>query len=97
MRTVSLSPSSYLLYGCDLKDGETGNEAKFISFFAAAGMLVVMSLPTFARPSHPPQDQPTSQTQSVQNGGEKQKAEPGSGKEIGKGGEEIWQRRRQRG
>ena len=62
--------------------------AKFTSIFAAACTLVFLSLPAFARPSHPPQDQQTSQTQSLQKGG-KQKVEPGSGKEIGKGGEDV--------
>jgi hypothetical protein len=62
--------------------------AKFTSIFAAAGMLVFLSLPAFGRASHPPQDQQTPQTQSVQKG-EKQKVEPSSGKEIGKGGEDI--------
>ncbi len=47
-----------------------------------------LSLPAFARPANPPQDQRTAQTQSVQNG-RNQKVEPGSGKEIGKGGEDI--------
>ena len=54
--------------------------------FAAACMLVFLSLPAFSRPS--PQNQQTSQTQSVPKG-EKQNVEPGSGKEIGKGGEDI--------
>jgi len=58
---------------------------KFTSIFAAACVLFFLSLPAFA---HPPQDQQTPQTQSVQKG-EKQKVEPGSGKEIGKGGEDI--------
>src|SRR5580700_392561 len=62
--------------------------AKFASIFAAACVLFFLSLPAFAQPSHPPQDQQTSQTESVQKG-EKQKVEPGSGKEIGKGGEDI--------
>jgi hypothetical protein len=62
--------------------------AKFTSTFAAACMLVFLSLPSFARPSHPPQGQQTSQTQPVQKG-EEQKVETSSGKEIGKGGEDI--------
>ena len=62
--------------------------AKFTSICGAACMLVFLSLSAFARPSHPPQDQQASQTQSVQKG-EKQKVEPSSGKEIGKGGEDI--------
>jgi len=62
--------------------------ANFTSIFAAACMLVFLSLPAFSQSSHPPQDEQTSQTQSVQKG-EKQKVEPSSGKEIGKGGEDI--------
>ena len=62
--------------------------AKFIWIIAASWVFVSLSLPGFARPSGPPQDQQTSQTQSVQKG-EKQKVEPSSGKEIGKGGEDI--------
>ena len=64
------------------------NRANFESILAAACMWLFLSLPAFARPSHPPQDQQTSQTQSVQKG-EKQKVEPSSGKEIGKGGEDV--------
>jgi hypothetical protein len=62
--------------------------AKFTSMLAAACMLVFLSLSAFARSSHPPQHQQTSQTQSDQKG-EQQKVEPSSGKEIGKGGEDI--------
>jgi hypothetical protein len=62
--------------------------AKFTSIFAATCELIFLSLPAFARLSHPPQDQQTPQTQSVQKG-EQQKVEPSSGKEIGKGGEDI--------
>ena len=53
---------------------------KFTSIFATC-MLVLLSLPAFSRPSHPPQDQQTSQRQSVQKG--EKKVEPSSGKEIG--------------
>jgi hypothetical protein len=60
--------------------------ANFTSIFAAC-MLVFLSLPALSQ-SHPPQDQQTSQTQSVQKG-KRQKVEPSSGKEIGKGGEDI--------
>jgi hypothetical protein len=63
-------------------------KAKFASIFAAGCILVFLSLPTFARPANPPQDQGTAQTQSVQKGKE-QKVKPSSGKEIGKGGEDI--------
>jgi len=60
----------------------------FTSMFAAACMWVSLSLPAFARPSLPPLDQGISQTQSVQKE-EKQKPEASSGKEIGKGGEDV--------
>lgn len=57
---------------------------KFTSILRAACILIFLSLPAFAQPSHLPQDQGTSQTK-----GEKQKVEPSSGKEIGKGGEDV--------
>ena len=63
-------------------------KTNFTSIFWAACILVFLSLPAFARPANPPQDQGTAQTESVQQG-EKQKVEPSSGKEIGKGGEDI--------
>ena len=63
-------------------------ETKIASIFIAACILVFLSLPVFARPANPPQDQGTAQTESVQKG-EKQKVEGSSGKEIGKGGEDI--------
>ena len=63
-------------------------KAKFASICAAACMLVLVSLPAFSRSSNPPQDQQASQAQSAQKG-EKQNPEPGSGKEIGKGGEDV--------
>src|ERR1700676_5418642 len=59
-------------------------KAEFASIFVAACLLVFLSLPVFARPA----DQETAQTQSVQKG-KKQKAERNSGKEIGKGVEDI--------
>jgi hypothetical protein len=62
--------------------------AKFASIFAAACILVFLSLPTFARPANLPQDQGTAQTQSVEKG-KKQKAGSSPGKEIGKGGEDV--------
>ena len=63
-------------------------KAKFASIFVTACMLVFLSLPPFARPAHPPQDQGSAQTQSVQKD-KKQKVERSSGREIGKGGEDI--------
>jgi hypothetical protein len=61
---------------------------KFAWTIVAVCILFFFSLPAFPRPVNPPQDQGTAQTQSVQNG-RNQKVEPGSGKEIGKGGEDI--------
>jgi hypothetical protein len=63
-------------------------KAKFASIFAAATILVFLSLPAFARPANPTQDEGTTHTQSAQKS-KNPKAEPGSGKEIGKGGEDI--------
>ena len=63
-------------------------KTNFASILTAACILVFLSLPAFARPANPPQDQGTAQTESVQKG-EKQKVEPSSGKEIGKGGEDV--------
>jgi hypothetical protein len=60
--------------------------AKIPSICLAACILVFLSLPVFARPANPGQDQGTAQTQSVEKG---KKAEPGPGKEIGKGGADI--------
>jgi hypothetical protein len=61
--------------------------AKFAMFVAACN-LFFLSLPALARAANSPQDQGTTQTQSVQNG-EQQKVQPGPGKEVGKGGEDI--------
>src|SRR5580704_10698956 len=63
-------------------------KTKFALIFVAACILVFVSLPAFARPANRPQDQGTAQTQSVQKG-ENQKVEPSSGKEVGKGGEDV--------
>jgi|SRR5579864_4730856 hypothetical protein len=64
-------------------------DTNFASIFLAACILVFLSLlPAFARPANPPQDQGTAQTESVQKG-ENQKVERSSGKEIGKGGEDV--------
>jgi hypothetical protein len=62
-------------------------KAKFPMFVAACNLLF-LSLPALARPANSPQDQGTTQVQSVQKD-EKQKAQPGPGKEVGKGGEDI--------
>jgi hypothetical protein len=61
-------------------------KSKFAS--TAACILVFWSLPAFARPANAPQDQATAETRSMQKG-KKQKVERSSGKEIGKGGEDI--------
>ena len=61
---------------------------KFATLLVTACSLFFLSLPAFARNENPPQDQGTAQTQSVPKGKE-QKAKRGSGKEIGKGGEDI--------
>src|SRR6202035_1191121 len=64
------------------------SETQFIAIFVAVCLLLFLSLPPVARPANPPQNQGTAQTQSA--GEDKnQKVEPGSGKEIGKGGEDI--------
>jgi hypothetical protein len=63
-------------------------KAKFASIFVAECSLVFLSLSAFARPANRPQDQGSAQTQSVQKG-KKQNAERSSGKEIGKGGEDM--------
>jgi hypothetical protein len=63
--------------------------AKCVPVFVTACLLV---LPAFAASWNPPQNQEnaqgTAQTQSVTKG-DKQKPEPGAGKEIGKGSEDI--------
>jgi hypothetical protein len=63
-------------------------KAKFVSIFAAACIVVFLSLPALARRAYPLQDQGSDQTQSVSKS-KKEKVERGSGKEIGKGGEDI--------
>ncbi len=62
-------------------------KAKFATFVAACALLF-LSLPVLARPANSPQDQGTTQTQSGPKG-ENHKAQPGNGKEVGKGGEDI--------
>src|SRR6266478_3020809 len=58
------------------------------AMFVAACTLLFLSLPALARPANSPQDQGTTETQPVKKG-EKQKVQPGPGKEVGKGGEDI--------
>jgi hypothetical protein len=62
-------------------------KAKF-EMFVAVGTLLFLSLPVVARSANSPHDQATEQTQSAQKG-KSQKAQPGPGKEVGKGGEDI--------
>src|ERR1700730_3692535 len=62
-------------------------KAKF-SMFVAACILLFWSLTALARPANSPQDQGTSQTQSVPKG-EKQKVQPGPGKDVGHGSADI--------
>jgi hypothetical protein len=62
-------------------------KAKFATLMAAC-ILLFLSLPALARPGNSPQDQGTTQTQSVQKG-EHQKLQPGPGKDVAKGGEDI--------
>ena len=62
-------------------------KAKF-PMFVAACTLLFLSLPALARPQNSPQDQGTTQTQLAKKD-KKQKGQPGPGKEVGKGGEDI--------
>ena len=62
-------------------------KAKFAIFVAACALLF-LSLSALARPANSSQDQGTAQTRSVEKG-EKQKGQPGPGKDVGKGGEVI--------
>src|SRR5258708_33816715 len=61
--------------------------AKFAMFVAACNLLL-LSLPALAGPQNSPQDQATTQTQLAKKD-KKQKGQPGPGKEVGKGGEDI--------
>src|ERR1700756_75018 len=63
-------------------------KTKLASIFVTAGIVIFLSLPTFAGPVSRPQDQGTAETQSAKKD-RKQKAERGPGKEIGKGGEDV--------
>jgi hypothetical protein len=51
-------------------------------------LLLFLTLPAPARPANSPQDQGSTQTHSAQKG-KNQKVQPGPGKEVGKGGEDI--------
>ena len=63
-------------------------KAKFASILGSLGVFVYVSLPALAGLPNPPQDQGTVQTQSVEKSKDSN-VKPGSGKEIGKGGEDI--------
>jgi hypothetical protein len=62
--------------------------AKLAWLLVAADIVIFLSLPGFARPANRTQEQGTAETQSVKKD-KKQKVEPGPGKEIGKGGEDV--------
>lgn len=65
---------------------------RLASIFVAAYVSVFLSLPAFARPANPSQDQGTAQTQSGsldKTQQDKQKAGTGPGKDVGKGGEDV--------
>jgi hypothetical protein len=61
---------------------------QFGSISVAACVSVFLSLPTFARPANPHQDQGTARTQSEPQH-KKQKAGTSPGKDLGKGGEDV--------
>lgn len=61
-------------------------KAKFASIFVVVCTVFFLSLPAFARPANPPQDQGAAQTQSKDK---EQKAGGSPAKEIGKGGEDV--------
>ena len=58
------------------------------AMFVAACNLLFLSLPALASPQNSPQDEATTQTQLAKKD-KKQKGQPGPGKEVGKGGEDI--------
>jgi hypothetical protein len=60
---------------------------KFAMFVAACALLF-SSLPVLAGPANSAQTEGTTPTQSVQKG-EKQKGQPGPGKDVGKGSEDV--------
>src|ERR1700740_1828830 len=65
---------------------------QFASIFVAACVSVFLSLPAFAHPANPSQDQATAQTQSGaqdKTQHDKHKAGTGPGKDVGKGGEDV--------
>jgi hypothetical protein len=64
------------------------SKSQFASIFVTACVSVFLSLPAFARPASPRQDQGTPQTQSVPQD-KNQKAGTSAGKDVGKGGEDV--------
>jgi hypothetical protein len=62
-------------------------KSKFATLVAACTLLF-LTLPKLARPANSPQDQGTTQTQTAPQV-ENQKAQPGPGKEVAKGGGDI--------
>jgi hypothetical protein len=65
-----------------------GTNDKFASILVAACVSIFLSVPAFARPADPGQDQRTAQTQTAQKD-KKQNAGTSPGKEVGKGGEDV--------
>ena len=64
---------------------------KLASVFVAACVTVFLSVPVFARPATPRQDQGTARTQSEPHEKKQKKHKAGSspGKDVGKGGEDV--------
>jgi len=62
-------------------------KTKFAMFIAACSLLF-LSLSVAVRAANSPQDQGSTQTESVKNSDE-QKGQSGPGKEVGKGGEDV--------
>lgn len=64
------------------------SKPRFGSIFVAACVSVCLSLPAFARPANPHQDQGTARTQSERQH-KNQKVGTSPGKDVGKGGEDV--------
>jgi hypothetical protein len=68
------------------------SKQRFAEIFVAAFVSVLLSLPAFALPANPPQDQGSAGTQSGSQDkkqDKKKKAETSPGKDVGKGGEDV--------
>jgi hypothetical protein len=63
------------------------SKPQFGSIFVAVCVSVFLSLPAFARPANPHQDQGTARTQSEPD--KKQKVGTSPGKDVGKGAEDV--------